>query len=269
MKPHADRRAAACSPARLGATAAAWLLAAATQLSRTEWFQQPARRRRGSDPRRAASAHAGKALAQEFSHADLSPEFHSNGTAMPDDAAYQALATRDFADWRLQVDGLVDTAASLSLAELRALPSRTQITRHDCVEGWSAIGKWTGVPLARRCWTRSAPHPAARYVVFHCADPMEARAATDVYYESIDLVDAFHPQTILAYDLNGKVLPIRQRRAAAPARRAPARLQAGQVHHAHRAGRPLRQHRRRQGRLLGRPRLRVVRRHLIGAFVAA
>ena len=120
--------------------------------------------------------------------------------------AYQALATRDFVDYRLEVGGLVDKPASLSLAELRALPSRTQITRHDCVEGWSAIGKWKGAKLSALL---DMVHPlsAARYVMFYCADPMEENGASP-YYESIDMDDAFHPQTLLAYELNDKALPI-------------------------------------------------------------
>jgi DMSO/TMAO reductase YedYZ molybdopterin-dependent catalytic subunit len=88
------------------------------------------------------------------------------------------------------------------------MPSRTQITRHDCVEGWSAIGKWTGVPLGEHP-ALGRLMPAARYVVFHCADELEATLdGSGRYYESIDLVDAFHPQTILAYGMNGKDLSV-------------------------------------------------------------
>ncbi len=142
-----------------------------------------------------------RAMAQEFSEADLSPRFRSNGTSMPANPQYLALATGGFADYRLAVDGLVEKPASLSLAELRALPSRTQITRHDCVEGWSAIGKWKGARLSALL-EAVQPKPEARFVVFHCAD------RTSPYYESIDLEDAFHPQTILAYELNDRTLPI-------------------------------------------------------------
>jgi len=145
-------------------------------------------------------------MAQEFSEADLSPRFRSNGTSMPENPQYLALARNGFADYRLEVGGLVEKPASLSLAELRALPSRTQITRHDCVEGWSAIGKWKGVRLAALLET-VRPKPEARFVVFYCADPMEPGGASP-YYESIDMDDAFHPQTILAYDLNDTALPI-------------------------------------------------------------
>lgn len=144
-------------------------------------------------------------MAQEFTEADLSPQFRSNGTADPDNAVYQVLAQDGFVDWRLRIDGLVEHPMQLTLAELRGLPSRTQITRHDCVEGWSAIGKWTGVPL-REVLALVEPKTSARYVMFYCADPMDRSGAK--YYESIDMEDATHPQTLLAYALNDGPLPI-------------------------------------------------------------
>jgi DMSO/TMAO reductase YedYZ molybdopterin-dependent catalytic subunit len=148
------------------------------------------------------------ALAREFTEADISPSFRVNGTSMPDSEAYAALLANRFADWRLKVDGLVVQPREFSLATLKLMPARTQITRHDCVEGWSAIGKWTGVPLA--AVLRSAGIlPTARYAVFHCADELETTLdGSGRYYESIDLVDAFHPQTILAYGMNGKDLSV-------------------------------------------------------------
>ncbi len=146
------------------------------------------------------------ALAQEFTEADITGPFRSNGTSHPRSAAYDALAANAFVDWRLRIDGLVAQPTQLSLADLKAMPRRTQITRHDCVEGWSAIGKWTGVPLYD-VLARVQPLPNAHYVVFHCADPM-GRDGTQSYYESIDMVDAHHPQTILAYGLNDADLPI-------------------------------------------------------------
>ncbi|MGH6813748.1 MAG: molybdopterin-dependent oxidoreductase, partial [Methylocella sp.] len=88
------------------------------------------------------------ALAREFEPADISPVFKVNGTTMPDSEEYAVLRENNFAEWRLRVDGLVAKPLDLSLADLRKLPQRTQITRHDCVEGWSVIGKWQGVPLA-------------------------------------------------------------------------------------------------------------------------
>jgi DMSO/TMAO reductase YedYZ molybdopterin-dependent catalytic subunit len=143
-------------------------------------------------------------LAREFTEADLSPVFRSNGTSRPGTEEYQRLMAGGFTEWRLAVGGLVANPMQLTLDSLRAMPARTQITRHDCVEGWSAIGRWTGVPLATIL--RSARMlPSARFIVFHCADQLERGAP---YYESIDLDDAFHPQTILAYDLNGRALPV-------------------------------------------------------------
>ncbi|MGV8985985.1 MAG: molybdopterin-binding protein [Cypionkella sp.] len=143
------------------------------------------------------------ALAPEFTDADMSPNFRTNGNTMPASAEYQAHAGAGFANWQLKVDGLVATPQSFSLAAIRAMPARTQITRHDCVEGWSAIGKWTGLPLAALL-DHVKLMPAARYLVLHCADDFGG----DAYYESIDLVDAFHPQTILAYAMNGQSLSV-------------------------------------------------------------
>ena len=145
-------------------------------------------------------------MAQEFGVADLSPAFRSNGTSEPNNPAYQALAENDFDDWALNVDGLVAKKMQFSLAQLRAMPARTQITRHDCVEGWSAIGKWTGVPLSH-ILAAVQPSPNARFIVFHCADPMEEDGSSP-YYESIDMDDGHHPQTILAYELNDEALPM-------------------------------------------------------------
>ena len=174
-------------------------------LSQTQWF--PKVLATGETLTRAVQRLVPRrALAQEFSEADLSPRFRSNGTAMPANTQYLALAANGFAGYRLEVGGLVEKPASLSLVELRALPSRTQITRHDCVEGWSAIGKWKGVRLSALL-EAVHPKPEARFVMFYCADPMEPDGSSP-YYESIDMDDAFHPQTILAYDLNDTTLPI-------------------------------------------------------------
>ncbi|MFJ6326923.1 MULTISPECIES: molybdopterin-binding protein [unclassified Rhizobium] len=147
-------------------------------------------------------------LAREFSEADISPTFRPNGTSQPDSEDYARMMETGFADWRLKIDGLVEHPVELSLADLKKLPSRTQITRHDCVEGWSAIGKWTGVPLGP-ILQNTGLKPGARYAVFYCADQLEQTIdGSGTYYESIDLIDAFHPQTILAYQLNGKDLEV-------------------------------------------------------------
>jgi DMSO/TMAO reductase YedYZ molybdopterin-dependent catalytic subunit len=149
------------------------------------------------------------ALAPEFAEADISPDFRANGTINPQDYEYAALRDGGFADYRLVVDGLVERPLELSLAELRALPARTQITRHDCVEGWSSIGKWTGARLSAVLQTAGLKD-AARYVVFHCADTLEPTLDnTGRYYESLDRIDAFHEQTILAYDMNDRPLPVK------------------------------------------------------------
>jgi len=149
-----------------------------------------------------------KALAREFTPADISPDFRPNGSISPGDPDYVALKMKGFSDYRLVVDGLVDRPLSLSLADLRALPSRTQITRHDCVEGWSSIAKWQGARLGPLL-DQAGLKKTARYIVFHCGDTLEETLdGSGKYYESIDLIDAYHPQTILAYAMNGQVLPV-------------------------------------------------------------
>jgi DMSO/TMAO reductase YedYZ molybdopterin-dependent catalytic subunit len=148
------------------------------------------------------------ALAREFSESEIIQPQRPNGSTNPGDEAYRTYAADGFADWRLEVSGLVEKPLSLSLAELRSMPARTQITRHDCVEGWSCIAKWTGVPLAA-VLDQAGIKAGGTYVVFHCADAMENSFTGPVkYYESIDMIDARHPQTILAYGLNGETLPV-------------------------------------------------------------
>ena len=151
-----------------------------------------------------------KALAQEFSQADVAAHFKANGTLVPSDADYQTLQKGGFKDWKLRITGLVEKPAAFTLAELRAMPSRTQITRHDCVEGWSSIGKWKGVQLSHLL-EQVKPLPNAKFVVFRCADSMEGPSLDgrdSKYYESVDLDDAWHVQTVLAYELNDLALPV-------------------------------------------------------------
>lgn len=147
---------------------------------------------------------SGDALAREYTEADISPVFRANGSTDPVSPGYRALAADGFRDYRLDVGGMVAHPLSLSLGELRALPSRTQITRHDCVEGWSVIGKWTGVQLSL-VLDLARPAPGARFVVFRCHDVMDDG---DEYYESLGLGEARHPQTLLAWALNDAMLPI-------------------------------------------------------------
>ena len=133
----------------------------------------------------------------------MSPVFRTNGNTMPSSKSYANHVAERFAHWRLIVDGMVAKPLTLSLDQIRAAPRRTQITRHDCVEGWSAIGQWTGLPLGMLLRSAGLSNNA-RYIVFHCADDFDGTP----YYESIDLVDAFHPQTILAWSMNGQMLTV-------------------------------------------------------------
>jgi DMSO/TMAO reductase YedYZ molybdopterin-dependent catalytic subunit len=150
----------------------------------------------------------GQPLAREFTTADISPDFPLNGTSMPGSFDYFRMMASQFAGFRLTVDGLVRQPLSLSLEQIKALPARTQITLHSCDEGWSAIGQWTGVPLAHLL-QQADLLPNARYIVFHCLDQLERLPGrAGFYYESLDLFDAFHPQTILAYGMNGGALPV-------------------------------------------------------------
>lgn len=141
-------------------------------------------------------------LAPEFSREDLSPDFKGNGSLTVDSDAYRSDLANGFANWRLEIGGLVEAPFSLSMDEIRSLPQRTQITRHDCVEGWSAIGEWTGPQLSNLLDTAKVK-PEANFIVFWCADVLYGRQ----YYESVDMVDAYHPQTIIAHSLNGEPIP--------------------------------------------------------------
>ncbi|MBN8809185.1 MAG: molybdopterin-dependent oxidoreductase [Sphingomonas sp.] len=142
-------------------------------------------------------------LAPEFRADQMSPIFRINGTSNPNTADYNGHAAANFADWRVRVGGLVARPLALSLGDLATMPQRAQITRHDCVEGWSAIGKWQG-PMLGAVLKAAGLRDAARYVVFTCADLYNGAP----YYESIDLIDAFHPQTILALLMNDKRLSV-------------------------------------------------------------
>lgn len=146
-----------------------------------------------------------EALAREFRPEDRSPVFRGNGTMNPNNEEFKSYWREGYANWRLQVDGLVESPLSLSLAQLQSMPNRIQTTRHDCVEGWSAIGTWRGVPL-KLVLENARISNRARYIVFHCMDDM---GGGEHYYESIDMIDALHPQTILAFALNDEPLPLR------------------------------------------------------------
>jgi DMSO/TMAO reductase YedYZ molybdopterin-dependent catalytic subunit len=188
---------------RFIAIASASLLAGCDRLNNSQAFRGVLRSAEGLTMRAQRLVSPRDALAREFTDADLSPIFRSNGTSMPGTTDYARHLAEDFANWRVIVDGLVARSLSIPIQALRSMPHRVQITRHDCVEGWSAIGKWHGVPLSK-VLDAARLSPRAKYIVFHCVDRFGDRP----YYESIDLIDAFHPQTILAVGLNDHLLPV-------------------------------------------------------------
>ena len=141
-----------------------------------------------------------RGTARLYTEADISSDYRIDSLDTPSDTRYADAARDNWAGYRLPVVGLVDRPHTYTLAELRAMPLLSQITRHDCVEGWSVIGKWTGVQLARIV-AAAQPQSRARYVIFRCFDKDESGIE---YYESLDLHEAAHPQTLLALDLNDK-----------------------------------------------------------------
>ena len=149
------------------------------------------------------------ALAPEYTEADIRQGQRPNGSTDPQNADYLALKANNFVDYKLQITGLVDKPLSLSLADLKAMKSRTQITRHDCVEGWSCIAKWTG-PQLGPILDEAGVKPEARYCLYRCFDTMDdgSLSGPTPYYETSDLIDAHHPQTILAYGMNDMDLPV-------------------------------------------------------------
>ena len=156
---------------------------------------------------------SGGQMAREYPPSQISRIFHPNGTTDPDSDDYRRATQERFANWRFTITGRVARPMSLSLAQLRALPARTQITRHDCVEGWSAIGGWTGVPVGLLLKAAGAA-PDAKYVIFHCADDLDGEPSkggeqsAGQYYESLDMASATHPQTLVAYAMNGAPLAV-------------------------------------------------------------
>jgi DMSO/TMAO reductase YedYZ molybdopterin-dependent catalytic subunit len=135
-------------------------------------------------------------MAREFDRSQISKAFPVNGDP-PQSDAYQSLLGKKFAAWQLTVEGMVARPAHLSMNDLMRLPVTTQITSQACEEGWSAIAEWTGVRLAHVLNFVGAL-PAARYVVFF---PFDAN------WDSLDMDDVWHPQTLLAWGMNGRELP--------------------------------------------------------------
>ena len=147
-------------------------------------------------------------LAREYSASEIRQGMKPNGSVEPSTAEYMFLRQMNFEPYKLTIKGMVEREVSFSLAELRNMPARSQITRHDCVEGWSCIAKWTGTSLGP-ILDMAGVKPQARFCVYHCYDNIQRTLTGDIlYYESSDLVDAYHPQTILSYGLNDQVLPV-------------------------------------------------------------
>jgi methionine sulfoxide reductase catalytic subunit len=148
---------------------------------------------------------------EDFKESEISPYFRVNGRP-PETQEYRDLVKNDFFSWKLRVYGAVEKELALSLDDLRAMKKETQITEHSCIQGWTAVGRWGGVPVS---FVLGLCHPAAnaRYAVFYSLSHGERDEyghgdPTREYYEVIDLELARHHQTILAYEMNGKPLPI-------------------------------------------------------------
>jgi DMSO/TMAO reductase YedYZ molybdopterin-dependent catalytic subunit len=141
---------------------------------------------------------SGQQLAREYSRSDIADPFPTWNQTNPKNAEYQRHLSEGFKNWRLPISGLVGHPVELSLEDIKGLPARTQITAHVCEQGWSAIGEWTGTPLKRVLDAAGGVTSAARYVVIDTYDR---------WYEGYDLFEVEHPQTILAYGLNGRDLP--------------------------------------------------------------
>jgi DMSO/TMAO reductase YedYZ molybdopterin-dependent catalytic subunit len=144
-------------------------------------------------------------LAREFKRSDISKAPVVNGPA-PVDEGFRHLAADGFKDWRLQIEGLIERPVSFSLEELKAMPSESHILLHACEQGWSYIAEWTGVRLSH-VLDLVKTRPEARYIAFiPFANPNQVTGEIRVEWETIDMADALHPQTLLAYGMNGEVL---------------------------------------------------------------
>ncbi len=179
-------------------------LAGCDNLTRSSWFPGILNKAQSLTEAVQRAITPANAMAKEYSESDISKVFPANGNTDPGTQDYAEMAQNTFGDWNVMIDGLVTTPMMVSLAAIKEMPARTQITRHDCVEGWSAIGKWTGVPLGDLL-RQVQPLSNAKYAVSHCADVDDEGVS---YYESMALADCYHPQTILAYELNGQPLDI-------------------------------------------------------------
>jgi DMSO/TMAO reductase YedYZ molybdopterin-dependent catalytic subunit len=162
---------------------------------------------RAVEPVQAAISHRLESR-QRYDADDVTGYFWVNGYPPPD-GEYAQLAARRFECWRLRVRGAIASDREFSLADIRAMPMATQITKHNCIQGWSGVAQWSGVALSELI-DRCGVLPSARYVVFYAYDDKSQTQddAEGFYYETLDIALARAPQTILAYDFNGAPLPI-------------------------------------------------------------
>jgi DMSO/TMAO reductase YedYZ molybdopterin-dependent catalytic subunit len=142
---------------------------------------------------------SGRPMVREYAAGEITKGFPSWGQTNPQDEGFQRLLRGNFSQWRLPVTGLVNRPLAISLEELKRLPRRTQATMHICEQGWSAIAQWTGTPLLALLRAAGGVAPEAHYVVIETYDG---------WYESYDMFDVVHPQTLLAYGMNGSDLPL-------------------------------------------------------------
>ncbi len=137
----------------------------------------------------------------EFRREDISPFLWPNGK-VPTSDEWKELAAHDFRDYRLKVSGLVENPVELSLDEIRALGKKTQITLHHCIQGWSGIAEWGGLPMAELI-ELVRPKPEARVAVFYSFGEGKEGGP---YYDSHSLENLMHPHALLAYEMNGEPL---------------------------------------------------------------
>jgi DMSO/TMAO reductase YedYZ molybdopterin-dependent catalytic subunit len=149
---------------------------------------------------------------QDYSKSELSPEHRVNGKP-PTSDEYKIMAAHNFANYNLEIGGLVENPMTFGLEELRTFPTKqTQRVLHNCVQGWTSIGEWSGIPL-RQIVELVKPLPEARYICFLTMQDSgrdePSASGEGQFYEVIDLDYAYHPQCILAYEMNGEPLPIK------------------------------------------------------------
>jgi DMSO/TMAO reductase YedYZ molybdopterin-dependent catalytic subunit/thiosulfate reductase cytochrome b subunit len=140
---------------------------------------------------------------QHYTKSDISPFFRVNGYP-PETEEFHKLRAGDFMDWRLKVQGMVENPLELSLDQIKAMRKQTQITKHVCIQGWTDIAEWSGVPM-RDILKLCKPQKGAKYVMFHCYDVYEDGTE---FYAGLRTSDMRDKQTILAYEMNGEPLPL-------------------------------------------------------------